>query len=64
MLHICAQNNLKKMAKICLHYNCDINALDVDGMTPLDICDKLQFKSMADWLIFMGGENGSLVTGI
>jgi ankyrin repeat protein len=58
MVHICAQNNLKKMAKICLLANCNINAANNDGKTPLDICDKLQFKAMGDWLIFMGGENG------
>lgn len=63
MLHICAQNNLKKIAKICIQYNCDINAINNDGRTPLDICDKLQFRAMADWFIFMGAENGVLFEG-
>ena len=61
MLHICAQNNHRKMAKICLQYNCDVNALNNDGMTPLDVCDKLQFQALGDWLIFMGAEVGALV---
>lgn len=63
MLHICAQNNLKKIAKTCLQHNCDINAIDIDGRTPLDICDKLQFKALGDFFIFNGAENGFNLVG-
>ena len=61
MLHICAQNNLKKMAALCIDNGCDINAVNGLGMTPLDLCDRLQFKGMAEWLVVMGADNGSIM---
>ena len=57
MLHVCAQNNLKKMASLCLQHGCDINAVNRKGMTPLDVCDKLNFSGLAQWFVTMGAEN-------
>jgi ankyrin repeat protein len=59
MLHVCAQNNLKKMAHLCIKHGCDVNARNKKGMTPLDYCDMLQFQAMAEWLVVMGAENGA-----
>lgn len=61
MLHICAQNNLKKMANICIKQGCDINARNRKGMTPLDYCDMLKFSMLAEWMVIMGAENGTMV---
>lgn len=58
LMHICAQNNLAKMANLCLHYGCDINAFNKKGRTPLDYCDTYSFTAMGDWLVTMGAENG------
>jgi hypothetical protein len=58
LLHICAQNNLSKMANLCIHYGCDINAFNKKGRTPLDYCDTYNFTTMGDWLVTLGAENG------
>ena len=58
MLHVCSQNNLRKLAGIVLEHGCDVNATNKKGMTPLDYCDKLNFKGMGEWLVTMGAENG------
>mmetsp|Transcript_12287 Transcript_12287/g.18619 ORF Transcript_12287/g.18619 Transcript_12287/m.18619 type:complete len:312 (+) Transcript_12287:43-978(+) len=58
LLHICAQNNLSKMANLCLQYGSDVNAYNKKGLTPLDYCDNYNFDKMADWLVTMGAENG------
>ena len=58
MLHVCAQNNLKKMANLCIKNGCDLNAVNKKGMTPLDYCDMLKFDPLGEWMVAMGGENG------
>ncbi len=58
MLHICAQNNLIRMAEICIKHGCDINATNKKGLTPLDYCDSYSFNKLGDWFVAMGGENG------
>jgi hypothetical protein len=57
MLHVCAQNNIKKMANLCIKHGCDINARNRKGMTPLDYCDMLTFSGLAEWMVIMGAEN-------
>jgi ankyrin repeat protein len=63
MLHVCAQNNSKKMANLCIKHGCDLNARNRKGMTPLDYCDMLKFSALAEWMVNMGAENGSLTRG-
>lgn len=59
MLHVCAQNNLKKLSNICIKHGCDLNARNKKGMTPLDYCDMLKFNALAEWMVVMGAENGA-----
>jgi hypothetical protein len=58
LLHICAQNNLKKMANLVLDYGADINAENKKGITALDYCDNYHFDKLGDWFVQMGGDNG------
>lgn len=60
MLHVCAQNNNKKIANLCIKYGCDINAINRKGMTPLDYADMLKFSALAEWMVAMGAESGSM----
>ena len=58
LLHICAQNNLKKMANLVLKYGADINAENKKGITALDYCDNYHFEKLGDWFVQNGGDNG------
>ena len=64
MLHICAQNNLKKMANLCIKQGCDLNARNRKGMTPLDYCDMLKFSALAEWMVIMGAENANVANNL
>jgi hypothetical protein len=57
LLHICAQNNLKKMASIVLEFGADINAENKKGITALDYCDNYHFDKLGDWFVQNGGDN-------
>lgn len=50
LLHICAQNNLKKLAAVVISAGCPVNAFNRRGLTPLDYCVSYQFNVMASWL--------------
>mmetsp|Transcript_36368 Transcript_36368/g.67735 ORF Transcript_36368/g.67735 Transcript_36368/m.67735 type:complete len:476 (+) Transcript_36368:94-1521(+) len=58
LLHICAQNNLKKMASLVLEFGADINAENKKGITALDYCDNYHFDKLGDWFVQNGGDNG------
>jgi hypothetical protein len=58
MLHVCAQNNLKKMAAELLRRGCFLNALNKKKLTPLDYCDSLKYDALGEWLISKGAERG------
>ena len=60
LLHVCAQNNLKKMAAELLRRGCFINALNKKKLTPLDYCDSLKYDVLGEWLISKGAERGPL----
>lgn len=59
ILHICAQNNRKKIASMVIQYGCNINANNYKNLTALDYCETYQFAKMADWLISKGAVNGN-----
>jgi ankyrin repeat protein len=59
LLHICAQNNLRKMASLVLSYGCSLNAKNKKGLTALDYCAKYAFGDMSVWLIGEGATYGS-----
>lgn len=58
LLHICAQNNLRKMASLVLEHGADINAENKKGTTPLDYCDNYHFDQLGEWFVQNGGDNG------
>lgn len=55
MLHICSQNNNKKLASLALKYGCPINARNHKGLTAMDYCVMYKFDTMATWLSSKGG---------
>jgi ankyrin repeat protein len=57
LLHICAQNNLRKMAALVLSHGCDINALNHKSCSALDYAERYSFTKMADWLRSKGALN-------
>ena len=50
MLHICCQNNLRKMASIVINAGCPINEINHKGLTPLDYCNIYNFPQLSIWL--------------
>lgn len=56
LLHICAQNNHRKLASMILKTvpNTNINAKNLKGLTAVDYCEKYGFDKMYDWLIACG----------
>lgn len=64
LLHICAQNNLRKMASIILEHGADINAENKKGYTALDYCDNYQFDKLGDWFVKNGGDNSHKQLGL
>jgi len=60
LLHICAQNNNRRLAakilKRCPQAN--INARNYKSFTPLDFSDKYGFAKLSEWLITMGAVHG------
>lgn len=51
LLHICAQNNLKKMASLIYKYGGEVNAVNNKGMLPSDYCEKYGFDKLHAWFI-------------
>jgi hypothetical protein len=60
LLHICAQNNLKRMASLVLDHGADINSENKKGLTALDYCDNYHFDKLGDWFVKHGADNGIL----
>jgi hypothetical protein len=58
LLHICAQNNHRKLAALILKHapQTNVNAKNFKSLTPLDYCEKYGFMKMYDWLIEFGAE--------
>lgn len=61
ILHICAQNNHRKLANHILNRypNCEINAKNSKGYTALDYSEKYGFVKQSQWLILCGAARGS-----
>jgi hypothetical protein len=63
MMHVCAQNNNRKIAAMLL--DCassspsSINAVNLKGFSPLDYAEKYGFEKLASFLISKGARNGS-----
>jgi hypothetical protein len=50
LLHVCAQNNLRKMASLVLSFGCEINAVNFKACSALDYAERYSFSKLADWL--------------
>lgn len=61
MMHICAQNNHRKLAASILqrYPQCQINIVNFKGLTPLDYAHKYGFSKMAAWLSSVSAESGT-----
>ena len=51
MLHICAQNNLRKMAQVVIAAGCPINEVNLKGLTALDYANQYQFRELINLLL-------------
>lgn len=60
LLHVCAQNNLRKMAALVIRAGCPLNLRNKKGFTALDYCVKYSFFDMGDWLMTQGAYHGEL----
>ena len=60
LLHVCAQNNLRKMAVLVIRAGCSVNLRNKKGFTALDYCVKYSFFDMGDWLMTQGACHGEL----
>lgn len=58
LLHICCQNNLKKMAILLMQSGAFVNQKNKKGLTALDYCDMYQFHALGDYIIQHGGDTG------
>ena len=50
LLHVCAQNNLRKMASLVLSFGCEVNAINYKACSALDYAERYSFSKLADWL--------------
>jgi len=50
MLHVCCQNNLRKMAGVAIASGCPVNEVNNKGLTPLDYCHQFNFDELGDWI--------------
>ena len=58
VLHVAAQNNLRKMAGGLLAFPwVDVNAVNKKGLTSLDYCDMYNFTAVGDVLVEHGAES-------
>ena len=64
LLHVCAQNNLRKMAALVIRAGCPLNLRNKKGFTALDYCVKYSFFDMGDWLMKQGAYHGELFTTV
>lgn len=51
MLHICCQNNHRKLASVVLKAGCPAEDMNDKGLTPLDFCKLYQFHELSLWLV-------------
>ena len=61
LLHICCQNNLKKMAILIIQSGVFVNKKNKKGLTALDYCDMYKFHALGDCIIEHGGDTGILI---
>lgn len=64
ILHICAQNNNRRLATLIYQYSTDLN-LNIKNnklMTPLDYSEKYGFDKLSDWLLSKGAVSGMAKT--
>jgi ankyrin repeat protein len=63
MLHVCAQNNNRKIASLLLdsakHVRSNINAVNLKGLTSLDYAEKYGFEKLAIYLVGKGAHKGN-----
>lgn len=61
MLHVCAQNNHRKLASILFQAfpTINVNAMNHKGLTPLDYAEKYGFQQVASWLVSVGAVQGA-----
>lgn len=62
MMHVCAQNNHRKLASMLLQQfpTIDVNARNLKGLTPLDYAEKYGFQKVASWLVSVGAVQGAV----
>ena len=59
MLHICAQNDNKKIASTLLKLGCNVNKENKKGLTALDFAHMYRFQTLAELLSDFGADFGS-----
>jgi hypothetical protein len=64
LMHVCAQNNHRKLASALLQNfpTCNINKNNLKSLTPLDYAEKYGFQKMSSWLKGVGGIQGPTST--
>lgn len=56
-IHIAAQQNSKRMIKACLRWGADINALNIQGNTPLHYCMAYHYDVLSNYLLSKGASD-------
>lgn len=57
LLHIAAQNNSKRLAKLCLRKGADINARNARGQTALHFAFAFGYEELGRYLISKGADD-------
>jgi hypothetical protein len=57
MLHVCASNGQKRIAKLLLRKNANINARNDKGDTPLHCCHRFNYHELGDYLRSKGASD-------
>eukprot|EP01034_Spumella_vulgaris_P024583 gene24583-30949_t len=69
VLHVCAQNNNKKIASLLLEHDRGgsssplVNACNAKGLTSLDYAEKYGFHKLAAFLASKGATSGTQISG-
>jgi hypothetical protein len=63
MLHIAAQNNLKRMAEMLIGFGASMSMLNKKGMTPLDYSIQYKFVALERYLSSEGAEASNIKSG-
>lgn len=54
-IHIACQINSKRMLKACLRWGADVNAMNLQGNTPLHFCYAYKYDVLANYILSKGG---------